>query len=722
MTLRPRATQQTQHARTAVQFSAVGDKPKMGSPEPLSLPNLLAATRVAIEALRPDVSVGIYVASSSAQKFLLQAHSDGYLSKNILGDRTAEPGSGLTGYVLSAKEPRIVDDVSKSSQYKMLRITTRSELCIPILAGREILGVINLESDELAAFSQRDVLTLTPLTKVIASGILYTRAHDTDARFHQLVEHMNEAVWMGDTHERTVYANKKFQTLVEYSLDEMIGLKSYVFWDNESAATVKRVNEEDRQHGKASTYEGNLKTKTGKLIPVLLSGAPLPDGGTVGIMTDLRKLRETEEQFKQLVEYMKEGVVMRDEAGKITYANPALSKWLSYAPEDLTGKQLEDLTHLTSEEVLNQLACATPAASFSQVEMNLKKRDGSLLPVLASCSSLPHGGTVVIMTDLTEVKDREHRLEELHAHDQLLASLTQYSADAIVGTDTSLRIISWNHAAETIFGFTAAEIVGTSLSQLIPQERTNESSVINARVREEGSVVAFETVRIGKHGELINVSLTETALRDAHGKLLGYSVIYRDITALKKRERELQNRFDKMQEAYKELGRQRRQVDYLVELIDVSVEHAPFNRVADFIASAAIMLTHADACILRLYDPDTRLLKLQATHGVGLDWHSKATIPYADSLVERTIRDGGLPFKITDLPSSPYYSTPGLARKYHFSSALIVPLLARDELVGSMSLYLGENQDASIFDDDFIPVFAKQAAITLALSLHAKKS
>ncbi len=68
---------------------------------------------------------------------------------------------------------------------------------------------------------------------------------------------------------------------MEYSLDEMIGRESYEFWDSESSNTVKKTNQNERKSGRASSYEGTLLTKSGKLVPVLLSGAPLPNKGTV---------------------------------------------------------------------------------------------------------------------------------------------------------------------------------------------------------------------------------------------------------------------------------------------------------------------------------------------------------------------------------------------------------------------------------------------------------
>jgi PAS domain S-box-containing protein len=88
-----------------------------------------------------------------------------------------------------------------------------------------------------------------------------------DILFRKMVENMNEAVWMGDKNERTIYANPKFCKIMEYSLEEMLGKESYEFWDSESAKTVREVNLSKRKKGISSSYEGNLLTKSGKKIP-----------------------------------------------------------------------------------------------------------------------------------------------------------------------------------------------------------------------------------------------------------------------------------------------------------------------------------------------------------------------------------------------------------------------------------------------------------------------
>lgn len=157
----------------------------------------------------------------------------------------------------------------------------------------------------------------------------------TNIVYKKLVEHMAEAVWMGDENEKTVYANPRFCNMLGYELDEIIGKESYMFRDPKSAEKVKDVNTTKRKKGQSSSYEGNLITKTGKIIPVLANGTPLPSGGTIGIMTDLSELKKQESLYKKLVENLDEAVWMGDENERTIYANPKFCNMLGYELDEI---------------------------------------------------------------------------------------------------------------------------------------------------------------------------------------------------------------------------------------------------------------------------------------------------------------------------------------------------------------------------------------------------
>jgi PAS domain S-box-containing protein len=120
-----------------------------------------------------------------------------------------------------------------------------------------------------------------------------------------------------------------------------------------------------------------------------------------------------------------------------------------------------------------------------------------------------------------------------------LAAIVESSPDAIIGTDLNGAITSWNKGAEKIFGFTAAEMVGSSITRLIPEERQGESQHILEMLRRGERVENFETTRRTKDGRLVDVSIAASPIRDANVRIVGAAKIARDITVLKEREREI---------------------------------------------------------------------------------------------------------------------------------------------------------------------------------------
>jgi PAS domain S-box-containing protein len=117
-----------------------------------------------------------------------------------------------------------------------------------------------------------------------------------------------------------------------------------------------------------------------------------------------------------------------------------------------------------------------------------------------------------------------------------LAAIVESSDDAIVGKDLNGIITSWNKGAERLFGYSAAEATGQSVSILIPKDREDEEPRILERIGRGETVDHYETVRQRKDGSLVDVSLTISPIRDSGGQITGASKIARDITEQKRAE------------------------------------------------------------------------------------------------------------------------------------------------------------------------------------------
>jgi len=172
-------------------------------------------------------------------------------------------------------------------------------------------------------------------------------------------------------------------------------------------------------------------------------------------------------------------------------------------------------------------------------------RRGQLLGMISTHWREPHQPTERALwrldvlarqaADLIERGKAEAALRE--SNDALLwfASIVECSDDAIISKTLDGIITSWNEAAERVFGYTAEEVVGKSVTILIPPERHDEEPAILARLR-RGERIHDETIRQRKDGSLINISLTVSPVKNAQGKIVGASKIVRDITERKRNE------------------------------------------------------------------------------------------------------------------------------------------------------------------------------------------
>jgi PAS domain S-box-containing protein len=128
----------------------------------------------------------------------------------------------------------------------------------------------------------------------------------------------------------------------------------------------------------------------------------------------------------------------------------------------------------------------------------------------------------------------ERQLAEMTSRQ--LAAIVASSNDAIVGKNLNSIVTSWNHGAERIFGYTADEMIGTSIMRLIPPDRQDEEQEILARIRRGERIEHFETMRLAKDGSKLNVSIAVSPIKDPAGRVVGASKVARDITERKNAE------------------------------------------------------------------------------------------------------------------------------------------------------------------------------------------
>jgi sigma-B regulation protein RsbU (phosphoserine phosphatase) len=141
--------------------------------------------------------------------------------------------------------------------------------------------------------------------------------------------------------------------------------------------------------------------------------------------------------------------------------------------------------------------------------------------------------------ELEAAQDRR-RFKRAEGAMQFLAAIVESSEDAIYGKNLDSLIVSWNPAAERLFGYSAEEIMGRSIAALFPKDRRDEMLDILASIRRGDVVGAQETERLHKDGRIIPVSATVSPVKNGAGEIIGASAITRDISRQKQAEFERQ--------------------------------------------------------------------------------------------------------------------------------------------------------------------------------------
>lgn len=250
-------------------------------------------------------------------------------------------------------------------------------------------------------------------------------------------------------------------------------------------------------------------------------------------------LRESEQLYRSTFELAAVGVAHVKPDGRWLRVNKKLCEIVGYSEAELMKMTFQEITH--PEDLPADLAETEKLLNGSRDTYSMEKRyirkDRMPVWVNLRVSVVRDAGGKV--KHFISVVEDIHERREVEVVQSQLAAIVESSDDAIVSKDLDGVIRSWNAGASRIFGFTAEEAVGRSITIIIPPGLRDEETQILRRLRKGERIDHFETVRVGKTGKRIDVSLTISPVRNSRGQIIGASKIARDITERKQVEEAL---------------------------------------------------------------------------------------------------------------------------------------------------------------------------------------
>ncbi|QJX00534.1 PAS domain S-box protein [Frigoriglobus tundricola] len=253
------------------------------------------------------------------------------------------------------------------------------------------------------------------------------------------------------------------------------------------------------------------------------------------------RLDEQRELLNATLFSIGDAVIATDARGNVTFLNPVAEALTGWSRDDARGVPIDRVFHIVNES--NRAPVENPALQALKHgkivglanHTVLVARNGVERPIEDSAAPIRSrggiSGAVLVFRDVTERRRAEAGLARL-------AAIVESSDDAIVGKTLDGTIRSWNAGAERLFGYTAGEAIGRSITLIVPPERVAEEKALLDRLVAGERAEHFETVRVTRDGRRLDISLTISPIRDREGRVIGASKVARNVTDRKLAEAE----------------------------------------------------------------------------------------------------------------------------------------------------------------------------------------
>ncbi len=428
------------------------------------------------------ISVNLYHPETEEIEYLTGWNKSGLL---IPRGHRQKLGQGLIGKAGLLKQTIIANDVSKELDYIPYHLTeTKAELIIPLVVQDQLIGVLDLQSTQINAFSEDDVSVLQAIASYIAHIIDKKREGDalreSEQKFKNLAEQAPNMIFINEK-GRVVFANKKCEEIMGYQREEIYSpdFDFLVLIAPEDKAKIKANFAKHLRGEENPPLEYAILTKEGKRIDAILATTLIDYGGgkaILGTITDIterkcaeKALQESEEKYRNLFEEARDAIAVASaETGIIIDCNRAATLLWGREKSELVG-QHQRILH-PSEEIKGGIS-----RTFQQhlgekegqvLEAQIVTKNGEIRGVEIMASVFELGGRRLIQGIFHNVTERRRAEEELKKSEERFRLVFESAPDAYYLNDLKGHFIDGNKAAEKLTGYKREELVGMSFLKL----------------------------------------------------------------------------------------------------------------------------------------------------------------------------------------------------------------------------------------------------------------
>ncbi len=383
----------------------------------------------------------------------------------------------------------------------------------------------------------------------IARDITKEKEASQNARkLASIIESSNDAIMSASLEGIIDSWNPAAEGMYGYLAKEIIGQSFSCLDASENVAAALEIIKKIRNDRKVESYETVQIRKDGSTFPALMTISPIrnENGLVIGASSIARDLTEEQlaSQFsRDLLDSALDAMVIVDKTGTIVIVNPQTEKLFGYQRDEMLGQLVELLIpsrfHAEHSSQRDRHFANPRAKSMGErkVELFGRGKDGREFPVEISLAPMKTARGPLVTATIRDVTEQQQASQNTRN----IASIIESSNDAITSESLEGIFISWNPAAERLYGYLAEEVIGQSNSRLIPPESTNEAADNRSKIRAGYKIEPYETLGIRKDGSTISISLTLSPIYDGNGVVIGTSGISRDITAEKEASQNARN-------------------------------------------------------------------------------------------------------------------------------------------------------------------------------------